>query len=115
MDKGYLTTHVLDIGIGKPGSNIPIELFNDSGGLIQRAKTNSDGRTEAPILAEAEFKVGKYALIFSVKNYLKKNHQLVEEPFYDHIKIEFVISDQNVHYHVPLLLSPYGYSTYRGS
>jgi 5-hydroxyisourate hydrolase len=115
MNNGYLTTHVLDIGIGKPGFDIPIELFNDGGNLIHQVTTNSDGRTEAPLLSEADFKTGKYALIFSVKNYLKQNHQLVEEPFYDNIKIEFMIRDQYAHYHIPLLLSPYGYSTYRGS
>ena len=62
MNNGYLTTHVLDIGIGKPGFDIPIELFNDGGDLIHQVTTNSDGRTEAPLLSEADFKTGKYAI-----------------------------------------------------
>ena len=115
MNNGYLTTHILDIGIGKPASNVQIELFDDDGQLIEKAKTNRDGRTNTPLLSEKAFKTGKYAIIFSVKDYLKQMHKLVEEPFYEHIKIEFFISDKNEHYHVPLLLSPYGYSTYRGS
>ena len=115
MNDGYLTTHVLDISVGQPASAIPITLLYNDKQTVHKTITNSDGRTDKPVLSGAEFKKGKYSLIFSVKNYLKNNHRLVDEPFYDQIKIEFVIRDNTEHYHVPLLLSPYGYSTYRGS
>ena len=115
MNNGYLTTHVLDIGVGQPASAIPITLLYKNKQTVHETITNSDGRTDAPILSGAAFKKGKYSLIFSVKNYLKYRHRLVDEPFYDQIKIEFVIKDNTEHYHVPLLLSPFGYSTYRGS
>ena len=115
MNDGNLTTHVLDIGVGRPASAIPIKLLFEDKKTVRETITNNDGRTDAPILSGTAFKKGKYSLIFSVKNYLKDRHRIVDEPFYDQIKIEFVIRDNTEHYHVPLLLSPYGYSTYRGS
>jgi len=115
MNNGYLTTHVLDISIGQPASAIHIKLLDEDEQIVRETKTNNDGRTDAPILSGKAFKKGKYSLIFSVKDYLIAKHQPVDEPFYNQIRIEFVISDSGDHYHVPLLLSPYGYSTYRGS
>ena len=115
MNNGYLTTHVLDISIGRPASAIHIKLLDEDEQIVHETKTNNDGRTDAPILSGTAFKKGKYSLIFSVKDYLIAKHQPVDEPFYNQIRIEFVISDSGDHYHVPLLLSPYGYSTYRGS
>ena len=115
MTHGYLTTHVLDVSIGQPAGDIPILLFDKDELIVRETMTNDDGRTDAPILSGTAFKKGKYSLIFSVKDYLIAKHQPVDEPFYNQIRIEFVISDSGDHYHVPLLLSPYGYSTYRGS
>ena len=115
MTHGYLTTHVLDVSIGQPAGDIPILLFDKDELIVRETMTNDDGRTDGPILSGVKFKKGKYSLIFSVREYLKTMHQLVNEPFYNQIKIEFFVSDNSDHYHVPLLLSPYGYSTYRGS
>ena len=115
MSDGFLTTHVLDIGVGKPVAAIPIKLLNKDGQIIQETITNADGRTDSPLVSGIAFEARKYSLIFDVKKYLKDKHELVDEPFYDQIKIEFIISNNSDHYHVPLLLSPYGYSTYRGS
>ena len=115
MSDGFLTTHVLDIGVGEPAAAIPIKLLNKNGQIIKETITNADGRTGSPLLSGIAFEAGKYTLIFNVKKYLKDKYELIDEPFYDQIKIEFMISNNSDHYHVPLLLSPYGYSTYRGS
>ena len=91
MSDGFLTTHVLDIGVGKPAAAIPIKLLNKDGQIIQETITNADGRTDSPVLSGIAFEAGKYSLIFNVKKYLKDKHELVDEPFYDQIKIEFII------------------------
>ena len=115
---GYLTTHVLDTARGRPGEGIKIELFRVSGNShrkIATSVTNSDGRTDAPILNHDKFSLGNFELVFFVGDYLRRlgapEDQIL---FLDEIPIRFGMSEQ-VHYHVPLLLSPYGYSTYRGS
>ena len=115
---GYLTTHVLDTARGKPADGIGILLYRVSGNShkkIAEAVTNADGRSDAPILPEAKFKTGTYELIFQTGDYLRQNGLASEDPlFLDQIPIRFGMSEE-AHYHVPLLLSPYGYSTYRGS
>lgn len=116
---GYLTTHVLDTATGLPAAGLRVELYQLDGSertLLAETVTNSDGRTDAPILPVADFAVGHYELVFSAGEYLRRTGQAGEAPlFLDTVPIRFGISDPAAHYHVPLLLSPYGYSTYRGS
>ncbi|MEM1273921.1 MAG: hydroxyisourate hydrolase [Pseudomonadota bacterium] len=115
---GFLTTHVLDTARGQPATGIKIALYRVSGNSqrkIAEAETNADGRTDAPILPEGKFKTGTYELIFFAGDYLRAAGQTGAEPlFLDQIPIRFGMGE-DAHYHVPLLLSPYGYSTYRGS
>ena len=115
---GWLTTHVLDTARGCPAEGVPIWLYRVSGNShkkIAEAVTNADGRTDGPILPEGKFKPGGYELVFFAGDYLRATGQAVSEPmFLDQVPIRFGMSDET-HYHVPLLLSPYGYSTYRGS
>ncbi len=116
---GRLTTHVLDTARGKPGEGIPVELFGLLNGQRQQLKvvtTNSDGRCDQPLLEAADFAVGEYELVFKVAGYFRKhNVSLAEPPFLDTVVIRFAIADVLQHYHVPLLVSPWSYSTYRGS
>ena len=112
---GYLTTHVLDTARGVPAAGLRIELFRvDAGRRDQRGEktTNDDGRTNNPILPEQVFETGQYELVFHAGDYLRATGQL--DGFLDVIPIRFAMTE-NAHYHVPLLLSPFGYSTYRGS
>lgn len=115
---GYLTTHVLDTARGCPAQGIAIALYRVSGNShrkIAEAVTNADGRTDTPILPEGKFQPGTYELIFFAGDYLKSTGQAGAEPlFLDQIPIRFGMAEED-HYHVPLLLSAYGYSTYRGS
>lgn len=115
---GYLTTHVLDTARGCPAQGLKIELFCIDGAkrtVLKTLKTNNDGRTDEPILPESEFAPGEYELVFHAGAYLDANGTPPEKPrFLDIIPIRFGMSEQS-HYHVPLLLSPFGYSTYRGS
>ncbi|MEM1366188.1 MAG: hydroxyisourate hydrolase [Pseudomonadota bacterium] len=120
QNTGFLTTHVLDTARGCPAAGIEISLYQVSGNShrkIATATTNSDGRTDAPILPKGKFTAGQYELIFFAGDYLRANGLVdeVEQLFLDQVPIRFGIEDANAHYHVPLLLSPYGYSTYRGS
>ena len=118
---GYLTTHVLDTARGCPASGITITLYRLTGNSRKRIAssiTNSDGRTDSPILPKGKFGTGNYELIFAVSDYLRKNKlvgKTAENLFLSEIPIRFGIDDDSAHYHVPLLLSPFGYSTYRGS
>ncbi|WP_315919006.1 hydroxyisourate hydrolase [Mesorhizobium sp. SP-1A] len=115
---GRLTTHVLDTATGKPASGLSIELFRLDGGDRRHLKTvvtNHDGRCDAPLLAGEEFRTGEYELVFSAGDYLRRQGVNLPEPaFLDIVPIRFGMSEAR-HYHVPLLVSPYGYSTYRGS
>lgn len=115
---GYLTTHVLDTARGCPAKGLKIELFRLGQAdriLLQTAITNADGRTDGHILAAEDFALGSYELLFHVGAYLDMSDVPKEEPrFLDIIPVRFGISAA-MHYHVPLLLSPFGYSTYRGS
>lgn len=119
MAEGYLTTHVLDTACGVPAQGITILLYRVSGNShrkIAEAVTNDDGRTDTPLLPAGEMKTGDYELIFQVEDYLRNSGQVEDEVlFLSQIPIRFGVSDESLHYHVPLLLSPYGYSTYRGS
>ena len=113
-----LTTHVLDIYRGKPGSGIAVELFsvnNNEKKKINSVKLNSDGRSEKPLVEGENFKEGKYELIFYVGDYFKKINNTDNIPFLDDVVIKFGISNPKEHYHIPLLVSPWSYSTYRGS
>ena len=115
---GYLTTHVLDTARGCPAEGIAIQLFRLDEGreLLAETVTNADGRTDAPILPQGRFAPGRYELVFQAGEYLQRSGQAGAEPlFLNDIPIRFGISDAQAHYHVPLLLSPYGFSTYRGS
>ncbi len=122
---GYLTTHVLDTAHGRPAAGLAIELYRIDG--ERRTKlgslvTNADGRTDGPILPADEFEIGTYELVFHAGAYLEqtaggapdRDEKEGMPPFLDAIPIRFGMAE-NVHYHVPLLLSPFGYSTYRGS
>lgn len=116
---GYLTTHVLDTGRGCPAAGLKIALFRLEGParvLLAETVTNADGRTDAPILPAADFAPGVYELVFHAGAYLDASGAPGESPrFLDEVPLRFGMADAGAHYHVPLLLSPYGYSTYRGS
>lgn len=115
---GYLTTHVLDTALGRPAADLKIELFRidgDTRSHLRTLATNSDGRTDEQILPEADFAIGIYELVFHCGDYLTRTGAAPESPrFLDVIPLRFGMSEA-AHYHVPLLLSPFGYSTYRGS
>jgi 5-hydroxyisourate hydrolase len=116
---GFLTTHVLDTARGLPAMGLPITLYRLEGGAreqLAHMRTNDDGRTDSPILPAERFATGLYELVFDAGAYLRATGQAGAEPlFLDEIPIRFGISDPASHYHVPLLLSPFGFSTYRGS
>lgn len=116
---GYLTTHVLDTAQGCPAAGLEIELYRIDGERRSRLcalTTNDDGRTDGAILPEDRFETGTYELVFHAGDYLDRDHGTSPEHpcFLDVIPIRFGMSE-DTHYHVPLLLSPFGYSTYRGS
>lgn len=115
---GFLTTHVLDTARGCPAEGVKIALYRVTGNShrkIAETVTNADGRTDAPILPETDFETGTYELIFFAGDYLRAQDLTSEDPlFLDQVPIRFGMSEAS-HYHVPLLLSPFGYSTYRGS
>jgi 5-hydroxyisourate hydrolase len=115
---GYLTTHVLDTARGCPAEGLKIELFRIDGDRrlpIRSLVTNDDGRTNEHILPAGEFEPGAYELVFHVGDYLDAIGTPPEDPrFLDIVPLRFGMSEA-AHYHVPLLLSPFGYSTYRGS
>lgn len=116
---GWLTTHVLDTARGCPAAGLKIALYRVSGNghaKLDELLTNADGRTDAPILPADRFATGTYELVFFAGDYLRATGQAGDDPlFLDEVPIRFGMSDPESHYHVPLLLSPYGYSTYRGS
>jgi 2-oxo-4-hydroxy-4-carboxy-5-ureidoimidazoline decarboxylase len=117
---GWLSTHVLDTARGCPAQGMEIELFRlDAAGqaiLVKSARTNADGRTDGPLLADGALEVGTWQLLFKAGEYLLATGQGVAAPaFLDGVPIRFAIANPEQHYHVPLLLSPWAYSTYRGS
>jgi 5-hydroxyisourate hydrolase len=115
---GRLTTHVLDTASGKPAAGLTIELYRlgETPERLTVASTNSDGRVDMPLLEGEAFGPGVYEIRFHAGDYLRRNLIPLADPaFLDVVPIRFGVSDAAAHYHVPLLLSPYGYSTYRGS
>ena len=114
---GRLTTHVLDTAHGCPGAGIGVSLYTDgTAAPLVTARTNSDGRIDTPLLEGDALKVGRYRLVFETAAYfLGKGVVLADPPFLDRIEIAFGVVDAGAHYHVPLLVSPFSYSTYRGS
>ena len=113
-----LTTHVLDVYSGKPGSGIKVDLYqiqNNKREQLSSVILNSDGRADKPLIEGSNFKEGKYELVFFVGDYFKKITEAPKIPFLDDVVIKFGISNAKEHYHVPLLVSPWSYSTYRGS
>jgi 5-hydroxyisourate hydrolase len=119
MTEGYLTTHVLDTARGAPAAGLRIlvyRLTGDERRKLAEVVTNADGRVEGAVLRGAGFTAGQYELVFLAGDYLRATGQAGAEPlFLDAVPIRFGVADAAAHYHVPLLLSPYGYSTYRGS
>ncbi len=116
---GKLTTHVLDTMHGSPASGMAVRLYRIEGGepkLLQVLTLNADGRADAPLLEGASLLTGRYRLVFEVANYFRARQVTLPEPaFLDEVPLDFGIADADAHYHVPLLASPWAYSTYRGS
>ncbi len=114
---GKLTTHVLDTAHGIPAGEMRIELHAaDSGERLASLATNAEGRANAPLLEGGALRPGRYTLTFFVADYFRaQGVMLPEPPFLDVVRIDFGIADAAQHYHVPLLVSPWSYSTYRGS
>jgi 5-hydroxyisourate hydrolase len=115
-----LTTHVLDVTRGGPAEGVRIELYEleADGGWRQviTATTNADGRTDKPLIGAAEARVGRFELVFHAGDYFRgQGAKLADPPFLDVVPIRFAVADPGAHYHVPLLVSPWSYSTYRGS
>ncbi|MGB1236648.1 MAG: hydroxyisourate hydrolase [Pseudomonadales bacterium] len=115
---GRLTTHILDTANGCPGATISVSLYRiaESRELLTQTLSNSDGRCDKPLLEGESFSTGKYELVFEIGDYYRKRGTALADPaFLDDVVIRFSIAHSEQHYHVPLLVSPYSYSTYRGS
>ncbi len=113
-----LTTHVLDTARGRPAAGMKVELARLDGEgreVLKTVRTNEDGRTDAPLLGEGELVRGAYELLFDVGGYFAGFQGVVDPPFLGVVPIRFGVADPSAHYHVPLLASPWAYSTYRGS
>ena len=115
-----LTTHVLDTAHGRPATGVRVELFtvsaDDSRHRIRAVRTNDDGRTDEPLMSPEEVQVGRYELVFHVGEYFHRlGLELASPPFLERVPMQFAIADPASHYHVPLLVAPWGYTTYRGS
>ena len=115
---GRLTTHVLDTAHGRPAGGMIVELQtlaeDGSFRLLKQVETNADGRTTEPLLDGEALLAGTYQLVFLAGDYFRRlGTDLPDPPFLDHVPVRFGIADRGVHYHVPLLVSPYGYSTYQ--
>ncbi|MBI3718292.1 MAG: hydroxyisourate hydrolase [Sphingobacteriales bacterium] len=111
MKVSQLTTHVLDTSVGKPGKDITIQLKHANDEIISQGVTNADGRIPDLLPSEKYLVPGNYKMVFDTANYFKANNT---KGFYPEVEIQFTVFDDS-HYHVPLLINPYGYSTYRGS
>jgi 5-hydroxyisourate hydrolase len=117
MAGGRLTTHVLDTTHGKPAAGLRIDLLmvhGDHSHHIWSGITNMDGRVDKPLIEGDQFHLGAYELIFHVGQYFERMGIEMDRQFLDVVPVHFIMSEE-AHYHVPLLVSPYGYSTYRGS
>ncbi len=121
---GRLTTHVLDTAHGCPGAGMKLRLYADDADarkgaepvLISEAQTNADGRCDDPLLSGARMRKGRYRIDFEVGEYFRSRGVALGDPaFLETVSLRFGIADADAHYHVPLLVSPFAYSTYRGS
>lgn len=119
---GFLTTHVLDTSGGRPAAGMMVELFRLDGAgeersLITAVRTNTQGRTDAPLIEEGRLSQGVYELVFGVGEYFagRPETNSADPPFLDRVAVRFGVADPAAHYHVPLLTSPWSYATYRGS
>lgn len=115
-----LTTHVLDLTHGKPAANVHLDLYvkNGSANLtyLKSTVTNQDGRLESPLLTGEELMLGEYEIVFHIGDYFREKQLEISEPhFLEKVPVRFCITEVNGHYHVPLLVSPWGYQVYRGS
>jgi 5-hydroxyisourate hydrolase len=114
-----LSTHVLDTAHGRPAAGVAIELYRVDGAartLVKRALTNGDGRCDAPLLEGADLQAGHYELVFAAGDYFKaQGVALPDPPFVDRVSIAFGVADPTRNWHVPLVVTPWSYSTYRGS
>jgi 5-hydroxyisourate hydrolase len=110
-----LSTHVLDLITGKPAAGMRVELWNLDGKphQLKAVITNADGRTDTPLLEGSTMAVGTYELLFFVKDYFVTHHR--DSPFLDRVPVRFAIANAHASYHVPLLVTPWAYQTYRGS
>lgn len=119
MTAGRLTTHVLDTVSGKPGAGVRITFEAAQGEgwrTVKTVTTNADGRTDQPLLAGETMAAGRYRLVFHVGEYFARlGVPLADPPFLDRVPVEFAVADPRAHYHVPLLVTPWSYATYRGS
>lgn len=115
---GRLTTHVLDTAHGCPAAGVAVRLYRvaDDLSLLAESVTNDDGRLDSALLQDGDFEPGVYQLNFSAGDYFRhRQAEMPEPPFVDEVVLRFGIADGDQHYHVPLLVSPWSYSTYRGS
>jgi 5-hydroxyisourate hydrolase len=116
---GKLTTHVLDTAHGLPAAGMQLSLYRVSDTereLLLQTHTNQDGRCNGPLLQDADLRTGRYELVFAAGDYFRKRGVELPQPaFLDLVALHFGIADERSHYHVPLLVSPWSYSTYRGS
>ncbi|MFC0471116.1 hydroxyisourate hydrolase [Halalkalibacter kiskunsagensis] len=116
---GKITTHVLDISTGRPAVNVVIELWRmkETNQLekVKESRTNDDGRVTKPLLEDNEMQVGTYQIQFHVGDYYRENNLNQDPQFLEVVPVQFLVSNEREHYHVPLLIAPGGYSTYRGS
>ena len=111
---GRLSTHILDTSAGQPAGGVRVVLRRNGETLVD-TQTNADGRTDKPLLEGATFRTGSYELTFHIGDYFRaKGTPIADPPFLDVVPLRFSIAE-DAHYHVPLLVSPFGYSTYRGS
>lgn len=115
-----LTTHVLDTVFGRPAAGVEIELFelktDGSRERVAHVRTNTDGRTDAPLIPAGQARAGRFELAFHIGDYFRRQGAaMAEPPFLDVVPIRFAIADPAAHYHVPLVATPWSYSTYRGS
>jgi 5-hydroxyisourate hydrolase len=120
QDLAGLTTHVLDVTSGRPADGVRIELYELAGASerkrIADVLTNADGRTDEPLMSAGQARAGRFELVFHAGDYFRRRRaELADPPFLDIIPIRFGVADPKAHYHVPLLVSPWSYSTYRGS
>jgi 5-hydroxyisourate hydrolase len=120
QDLAGVTTHVLDVTSGQPAGGVRVEFYELAGGpdrnLIADVVTNADGRTDRPLMSADEARAGRFELVFHAGDYFRRLRTgMADPPFLDVIPIRFGLADPQAHYHVPLIVSPWSYSTYRGS